>query len=151
MKRVPKTAFEDYVAMGDDRSYSALARRYGVSRTAVANRARREDWQERLAEADARARQRAQEKAVNDLEEVYARHLKEVRFLQARALQVLKDQPPERGIRAASALAIAWKHELLLLGEPTERTASVEELIRHEMRTLLKAVRDDDIPEAQEP
>ena len=51
----------------------------------------------------------------------------------------------------ASALAIAWKHELLLLGEPTERTASIEEITRHEIRTLLRAVRDDDAPEVQVP
>ena len=76
------------------------------------------------------------------MQEVRERHLREARFLQARALQALKDLPPEKGIRAASALNVAWKHELLLLGEPTERQASIEEITKKEIATLL--LRDDD-------
>ena len=77
---------------------------------------------------------------MDELEAVRQRQLKESRFLLARSLQVLKDEPPERGIRAASAINVAWKHELLLLGEPTERQANVEELIKRETRDLLKVV-----------
>lgn len=144
MARIPNHAYEDYLELGTERSYQALADRYGVSKTAVVNRARKERWQERLAELERQARERAEEKAVDEMEKVRQRHLKEARFLQSRALQALKDQPPEKGIRAAGALNIAWKHELLLLGEPTERQANVQELIRKETRELLMIVEDDD-------
>ena len=114
-------AYEDYLAMGAERSYQVLADRYGVSKTAIVKRAKKEQWQDRIADLEQQARERAEEKAVDELEAVRQRHLKEARFLQARALQALKALPPERGIRAAAALSIAWKHELLILGEPTER------------------------------
>jgi hypothetical protein len=42
-------------------------------------------------------------------------------------------------------LQIAWRHELLLLGEPTERSElSVEEITKREMATLLKRVEVED-------
>jgi len=142
--RIPAEAYEDYLALGTERSYQALADRYGVSKTAIVKRARKENWQSRLADLERQAQERAEKKAVDEMEVVRKRHLQEARFLQARALQALKDLPPERGIRAASALSIAWKHELLLLGEPTERQANVEELIRRETRELLVVVDDED-------
>jgi ATPase subunit of ABC transporter with duplicated ATPase domains len=135
--RIPEGAFEDYLALGAERSYQTLAERYGVSKTAIVKRAKKERWQERIAELERKAQQRVEAKAVDQMEAVRERHLKEARFLQARAVQALKDLPPERGVRAAAALNIAWKHELLLLGEPTERQASVEELIKRETRDLL--------------
>lgn len=144
MSRVPSTAYEDYLALGEERSYRALAEQLGVSRTAIVNRAKKEKWQERIAALEREARRLMEEQAVNEMKAVRARHLKEARFLQARALQVLRDQPPERGIRAATALAAAWKHELLLLGEPTERSANVEELIKRETQELLRVVRSDE-------
>jgi hypothetical protein len=146
MARIPPSAYEAYLEQGAERSYQALADRYGVSKTAVAKKAKKERWQERIAEIERKARERAEEKAVDELEAVRQRQLKESRFLLARSLQVLKSQAPEKGIRAAAALNIAWKHELLLLGEPTERQANVEELIKRETRDLLKVV-DDDEPE----
>jgi hypothetical protein len=140
--RIPPGAYEDYLAMGTERSYQVLADRYGVSKTAIVKKAKKERWQDRIAEVERKARELAEEKAVDELEAVRQRQLKESRFLLARSLQVLKDQPPERGIRAASAINVAWKHELLLLGEPTERQANVEELIRRETRDLLKVVEE---------
>ena len=149
MARIPAGAYEDYLALGTERSYQALAKRYGVSKTAIVKRAAKERWQERLAELERQARERAEEKAVDEMGAVRERHLKEARFLQARALQALKDLSPEKGIRAAAALSIAWKHELLLLGEPTERQANVEELIRRETRELLMVVDDEDDSEPE--
>jgi len=132
MARIPAGAYEDYLALGTERSYQALADRYGVSKTAIVKRAKRDQWQNRLAELEHQAQQIAEQKAVDEMGAVRERHLKEARFLQARALQALKDLPPEKGIRAAAALGIAWRHELLILGEPTERQASVEETIKRE-------------------
>ncbi len=52
----------------------------------------------------------------SELEAVKARQLKASRFIQARALAAIKSQPAEKGLRSVSALILAWKHELYLLG-----------------------------------
>lgn len=132
MSRIPSSAYEDYLALGANRSYQVLADRLGVSKTAITNKAKREKWQERIAALEEEGRRKAEAKALDEIEKVRERHLKEARFLQARALQALRDLPPEKGVRAANALATAWRHELLILGEPTERQASVEEKIKGE-------------------
>ena len=146
MPRIPAHAFEAYVAAGPNRSYSALAEQLGVSKTAITRKATAEGWQHKLDEIERKAQARVEAKAVDEMEAVKLRQLQTVRLLQSRALQCLKDQPPEVGIRAASAISIALKHELLLLGEPTERTSNVEELIKRETRELLRVVEDDDEP-----
>lgn len=137
MNRLPPEAFETYAALGPDRSYQALAGRYGVSKTAVNRRAKEERWQERLEVLERRARQESEDRIVEELKAVKERQLQGARFLQARALEALKSLPPERGIRAANALATAWKHELLLLGEATERQENVEEITKRELARWL--------------
>jgi hypothetical protein len=62
----------------------------------------------------------------------------------AKGLEMLRDLPAERAIKAAPALSVAWKHELLLLGEPTERAANVEELTKREVRELLIGKGEED-------
>ena len=127
MNRIPAGAYEDYLALGTERSYQVLANRYGVSKTAIVKRAKKEHWQSRLADIQRQAEERAAEKAVDEMGAVRERHLKEARFLQARALQALKELPPEKGIRAATALGVAWRHELLLLGGVTAGQAASEQ------------------------
>ncbi len=126
MARIPAGAYEDYLALGTERSYQALADRYGVSKTAIFKRAQKEHWQERVAELVRQASERAEQKAVDKMEAVRERHLAEVRVLQAHALQALRDLPPEKGFRAASVLAIAWRHELRLLGVPDGQQATAQ-------------------------
>ena len=144
MNRVPSNAYDVYLEMGEGRSYQALADHFEVSKTAIVKRAKKEKWRERIARLEEEARKRVEEQAIDEMQLVRERQLKGSRLLQSRALQVLKDEPPARGIRAAAALNIAWKHELLILGEPTERQASVEEVIKREMRELLRVVPEDD-------
>jgi DNA-binding Lrp family transcriptional regulator len=143
MTRIPSTAYADYLALGANRSYQVLADRLGVSKTAITNKAKRENWQDRIAKLEEEGRRKAEVKALDEIEKVRERHLKEARFLQARALQALRDLPPEKGIRAANALATAWRHELLILGEPTERQASVEEKIKDEYQRWMEPVDEE--------
>ena len=143
MARLPANAYEVYLELGTDRSYQMVADRFGVAKATVTNRAKKEEWQDRLMTLEAQSRKRAEDKAVDDLQAVHERQLKGVRFLQAKALEALGRLPPEKGIRAATALSIAWKHELLLLGEPTERQASVEEITKKELARWLIADDDD--------
>ena len=144
MKRLSPDAFSHYVELGPERSYEAVARRYGVSKQTVVSHAAKERWQERLREAEANAREVANKKAADTLAEVKERQLMEARILEHRALDALKTLPPEKAAKAAMMLNIAWKHELLLLGEASERTElSVEDVTRREIQTLLKRVEVD--------
>ena len=148
MNRLPPEAFSYYVELGPDRSYEAVAQKYGVSKATVVRHAERDRWQERLREAERAAREAANKKAVDTLQEVKDRQLQEARILERRALEALKTLPPEKATKAATMLQIAWRHELLLLGEPTERSElSVEEITKREIATLL--IRDDE-PEGRE-
>ena len=137
-RKLPSDALDYYLELGVERSYRAVAERYGVSKVAVVARAKKERWQERLRKLDEDARKQAEKKAGAELEAVRERQLQGARFLHARALEALKSLPPEKGVRAASALSIAWKHELLILGDPTERQAqTIEEVVRVESERWL--------------
>ena len=145
MKRLPPDAYSYYVELGAERSYEAVAKQFGVSKVTVVNHAAKERWQERLREAEEKAREEANKRAVDTLQAVKDRQLQEARILERRALEALKTLPPEKASKAAAMLNIAWKHELFLLGEPSERTElTVEEITKREMETLLKRVEVDD-------
>ena len=145
-RKLPRNAFDFYVELGAERSYQTVADRFGVTKVAVVSCAKRENWQERLRVLDAEARERADRKAVETLEAVRERQLKAARFLMAKAVEAMQKLPAEHAIRAASALNIAWKHELLLLGEPTDRQANVEEITKRELARWL-VVDDGDASE----
>lgn len=142
-RKIPDDAYEDYLALGTERSYQALAERYGVSKTAIVQRAKREGWQERIENLQRESQKRAESQVLDEMDKIRERQLAEARFLQHRALKALQDADPSKCGQLANALNIAWKHELLLLGEPTDRQATVEEVMRQEMRDLLKVVPDD--------
>jgi len=141
MNRLPPEAFDCYVALGPDRSYDVVAQKYGVSKATVVRHAEKHKWQERLRDAERAARDEANKKAVDTLQSVKDRQLQEARILEHRALEALKTLPPEKAAKAAMMLQIAWRHELLLLGEPSERTElTIEEVTQREIQTLLRRV-----------
>jgi hypothetical protein len=145
MKRLPLQAFDYSVELGPTRSYDAVAKRFGVSKPTVVKHAAKEGWQERLRDAQQRAREEANRKAVDTLQAVKDRQLQEARILEHRALEALRTLPPEKAAKAAMMLQIAWRHELLLLGEPSERTeVTVEEITQREIQSLLRRVEVDD-------
>jgi hypothetical protein len=149
MKRLPPEAFDHYLELGADRSYDAVALKYGVSRITVLRHAEKHRWQARLREAERGAREQSNKKAVDTLQVVKERQLTEARILEHRALEALKTLPPEKAGKAAAMLNIAWKHELLLLGEPSERTElTVEEVTKREIETLLRRVEVDEEEDA---
>lgn len=150
--KVPDDAFERYVALGPDRSYQGLAEKLGVDKRSIVRAATRDRWAERLANIQEEARAATDRKLVADLQAVRERQLQEARALRGWALRAMKDLPPEKALKAVtSALSTAWKQELLLLGEPTDRQAStVEEVTKREMHTLL-SVADPGEEEEEEP
>jgi len=133
MKKIPPEAFDVYFSLGPGRSYQAVAERYGVTKRAVTNLAKREDWQRRLVEIEAKAREEADRKSAQTLKAVQERQLQSLRLVQRRAIERLRETPIETAAEAARALAQAIRQENVILGEPGDRTAvSVEETIRRE-------------------
>ena len=136
-RKLPPESYEYYVSLGLDRSYAKVAEHYGVSKVAVTNRATQEGWQDRVRELEAQARAKSEKRAVEDMAAVREGHLKTARFLQVRAIEALRSMPLAKAADAVRALDLGWKHEMLLLGEPTERHSNIEEIVRHEYREWL--------------
>jgi hypothetical protein len=142
-RKLPQEAFDFYLGEGLTRSYQSVAKRYGVTKNAVVALAKRERWQERLAEIEAKVRKAGDERAAESLEEIRSRHLKAARAIQAKAIQALQTMSLTSAMEAVRALDLGVRTERLLIGEPSERTAvSIEELIKSEMRDLLVVAED---------
>lgn len=146
--KLPDDAFERYVALGPDRSYQLLAEKLGVDKRSIVRMATREKWTERLAKIQEEARAATDKKLVSDLQAVREQQLREVRFMRSEILKGMKGLTAEKATKMAGALSVCWRHELLLLGEPTDRQAStIEEVTKREIATLLTVVEDGDGPD----
>jgi hypothetical protein len=132
-RRLPPEAFAYYLGLGVGRSYGAVADKFGVSKTAVANLAAREGWQARAAEIDRKAADAAVAKSVESLEAMNDRHLRSLRAIQGKALEALRTMSLTDAMDAVRALDLAIRQERVIRGEPSERTAlEVEDVIRRE-------------------
>jgi hypothetical protein len=112
-------AFEVWIALGDGRSFSEVARRMKVSAGAVAMWAQTFDWKNRLAEHDKAVALITRTAAIEDEAKARILALKVTRAVQARVAVGLSTgalQPTVSDFIAAS------KHEQLLLGKATERS-----------------------------
>ncbi len=131
--KIPSDAFTAYVALGPGRSYEALAKKYSVTKRAITKLAARDDWSKRLAAIDKKAREKADEKIVESLDEMNERHLVAVKFLQRKALDTLRTMPLSSAMVAVRTLSISLDKERLIRGEPTDRSAvTMEEIVRRE-------------------
>jgi transposase len=137
-KKIATDAFEFYVSLGPGRSYQAVAERYTVSKRSVTRHALREGWQERLHAIEAKVREASDQKAQETLEAIRSRHLKGMRFIQAKAIETLKSASLESASDAVRAYTAAVREERVMLGEPSDRTAvSVEDVIKREYERWL--------------
>jgi hypothetical protein len=137
--RLSADAFEFYVSLGPERSYAAVAEKYGVSKRAVTAFATKESWQRRIGEIERKARVSADAKAVESLEDMKLRHLRSLKVIQGKALEVLRNMSLKSAMDAVRALDLAIKQERLIHGEPSERTAlSIEEVVRDEHRRWIQ-------------
>lgn len=130
--RLPHDAFERYFALGDDRSYQLLADQLGVSKQAITKRATLEGWQKRIDEIHAKARANNDARAVETLEQINELRLKIWKMVEKRSLEAIRNHPFETGTDAVRALDLAHKNMRLIAGEPTDRTESIEHVIRGE-------------------
>jgi len=132
-RRIPPDAFDYYASLGSTRSYQTVADHYGVSKRAVTKCARRESWQERLARIESQVRDRSDRKIADAIEEMNDRHLRTAKLLQPKALEALRNQPITSAMNAVRALDLGLRHERLIHGEPTDRTATqLEDVIKRE-------------------
>ena len=142
-RKVPQDAFDYYLSLGRERSYRAVAEWCGVAKQTITKVAGREQWQIKIAEIEARARDSSVQQAVENLEQMTQRHLQTLKVIQGKALQTLKSMPLATAMDAVRALDMCITKERLIRGEPSERTAvSIEETIRKEYDRWL--VHDDD-------
>lgn len=142
-RKLPDDAFGHYVSLGPDRSYSAVAEHYGVSKKTVTRLATSQHWQERLNDAEIKARENTQKKLVETLEDVNERHLKMLRAVQTRALETLRSMPLKSAIDAVRSLHDAIKTERVVIGEPGDRTAvSVEDAIKEQYQRWMSDEED---------
>ncbi len=131
-RKIPSEAFDFYAALGVKRSYAAVAEKFGVTKVAVVNCAKRERWQERLEQIESKARASSDAKAVQSREELSDHYIKIWQAAERRALEGLRNYPITSALDAARVLHMATRNVLLLRGEPTERVESVESIIRRE-------------------
>ena len=137
-RKLPPESFDFYVALGLGRSYQQVAEHFGVSKGTVTALAQKDDWQNRLAKVEREARSRADEKAVETLEQVNERHLKIARALQGKALEGLRSMSLAEAKDVIRALDLGVKQERVILGEPSERTAlDIETKIEREYERWL--------------
>ncbi len=155
MTKIPPDAFTFYFGLGSDRSYQAVADRYGVSKRSVTKLAVQENWQDRVATLGRKARENSDQRILETLEDMNERHLKTLRVIQGKALETLKAMPLASAMEAVRALDMSIGKERLIRGEPSDRTVvSVEETIKREyerwMMTDGNGEGNDEAPEGTE-
>lgn len=149
-RKLPADAFNFYLGLGATRSYEAVAKQYRVSKRSVTSLAVKEHWQQRIAEAERKARERSDEKAVETLEEMNDRHLSTMKFVQKKALETLRTMPIASAMDAVRALTLGVDRERLIRGEPTDRTAlDIEQIIKREYKNWMIGAGEDDDADSQ--
>lgn len=148
-RKIPEDAFTYYMSLGPDRSYAKVASKYGVSKRAVANRAKSDDWAGRAESIQQESRARQDAGIVDAFDEMNQRHLKVLKVIQGKALEALRTLPLERATDAVKALELVMRQERIARGEPDEGNESVEQIIKREYeRWLVKS--DASSPEVQD-
>jgi len=143
MAKIPHDAFMFYFGLGPDRSYQAVADRFGVTKRTVCSVAKKEGWQGKVTELEQKAREATEQEAVESLKAMNTRHLKSIRVIQGKALEALRSKSLTTAWEAARALSLSIKEERLIQGEPTDRSAiKVEDVIRKEYDRWLSSTSD---------
>ncbi|MCA9323354.1 MAG: hypothetical protein KDB53_21630 [Planctomycetes bacterium] len=108
---LPADALARYIATGESRSYESLAADLGVSKAAVAARAKAEDWQSVVESIERDASEKVMAQAAKLAQEARSRQLKRIADLQGVAEEVLN---PERvrGLLATVLKAAIQKEDM---------------------------------------
>jgi hypothetical protein len=143
-RKLPPDAFAYYCSLPPDkRSYEAVSEFCNMSERAVADAAKREHWQERIAEQERRARDRVDEKMVESIAQMSERHLKVLKFIEGRSIETMKEKPLDSCFDAMKMFLLAMDKERLIRGEPTDRTENYAEICKREFDKWL--VKDEPV------
>ena len=147
-KKLADDAFEFYFALGSERSYEAVAAKYGVTKKTVSRRATEEGWVERLEEVKSQAKAKSNDRLSETIAEMHTRHLKMLKAVQGRALKAVQEHPLNTGIQGMRMIEMAIKMERLIRAEPNERDQSVRaEELAVKIRSFVVEM-DGSIPKA---
>jgi hypothetical protein len=121
MKELPrhKKAFELWYA-DPKRNLTAVGRQLNISKQSITKWAKLFKWEERAAKRDEAADRRTDEKVAESTAEMNARHVREYKMLQGKALERLTKARIEKDRDAITALDTGIKGERMAKGEPTE-------------------------------
>ncbi len=140
-RKIPSDAFSFYVSLGTGRSYEQVAQKYGVTKRAIVDVAAREDWQERMAVIEKDARDKADVRAAETLDQVNERHLTTMKLVQRKALEALRVMSIGSAMDAVRALRVGVEQERIIRGESAEGdTRSIEAIIRLEYERFMLPV-----------
>jgi hypothetical protein len=142
--RLPLDAFQFYYALGEGRSYQAVADKYGVTKRAVAKLAAKEQWQQQIAELDQGVRTKLETSCRESIEAMTERHMKQIRAIQGRAVEALRAMPLDTAMEAVRALALAMKEERALRCGPDGEGEDVEAIIKREYERWMVRVDDEE-------
>jgi len=142
VRKLPPEAFDYYVNLGSSRSYAEVARKYNCAKKSVTKKAVKERWQERVQEIEAKARESAEAKAADSLENLNTRHLRTLRFIEAKAIEALKSMPLRSAIDAVRALGIAIRQERELMGYEDSDEAQAARFERVKKKSMTTGLAD---------
>ncbi len=125
-KKLPTDAFDAYVALGPQRSYQEVARRFGVCKRTVLKRATREDWQRRIRDIEEAARVAS---TTETREAVDRRHRSQIQFVESCALKALRERPLRTAMDCVRSLALAIEGERELMGVDNDAPAAIDDYL----------------------
>jgi len=131
--------------MGPDRSYTAVANHFSVSKQTVVKRATHDGWQAKIRAHHDAVEQETADEALESIARMNKRHLQELRLIQSKALQVLISMPIGTARDAVLAIMASLKMERLIRGEPTSRSVIDMSVETHKIavNAMIEADYDD--------
>ena len=138
--KMPDDCFAYYVALGPQRSYEEVAKRYSVHKRTVARTADRERWPERLEAIETKARAAIDARLVHEMKQMDEDHLALLAEIRRRAVEAIAAHPLSSAIEGLRAAEAAIKLERLILGKAGQRIAySVERIGYDEAARIMLA------------
>ena len=121
LKETPrhKKAYEAWYA-SEGRRFAKVARQLQVSSTALRGWAKNFGWEERAAARDAKAAAKTEEKIVDKIVEMNARHLEYADAMQKLGMRSLAKENSFKPADAVKAVETGVKMERLVRDQPTE-------------------------------
>lgn len=97
-----------------------LAKKWKISQTALSKRSHKEKWVEQRKQFKLKSWAKSDERAIETIADMNARHMREYKLLQGKGLERLRDTRIEKDRDAITALDVGIKGERTIRGEPTE-------------------------------